>query len=211
MPDHFIEGLLAEHSEVQGIDWITDNIVSIERRNQPPFKAAILKLPLVGPEDVEPYLTTDLSVIVNFPKIGKWTGSAIAACEEAGKAWGQWSLLLRAINAENPEATVNPQIAFSRRALRQHDRVLEVTFELDHLLLVRHENGTTLRVALVYEYDLTGNDVRTARDNLGQFDVLLKTNPNGSILAEAHDAATALCAKVFQIAELLRYLARGRF
>ena len=211
MPDDFIQKLLLEHSEVKSLDWQSDNVVSITRKKYRPFQAAILKSRLVNAEDVEPFLSSPVLVVANFPKIGKWTGSAIEQCEANGKAWGQWGVLLRAINSESPETTENPEIAFSRRALRQHSRVLGVGFEYDHLLLVHHENGKTLRVALLYEYDLTGDDVRGAWDNLGDFDILLKTNPNGSMLSEAYEVAEALGAKVFGIRDTLEYLARGKF
>lgn len=211
MPDDFIQRLLLKHSEVTSLDWHSDNVVSITRKTHPPFQAAILKLRLVTAENVEPFLSGPVIVVANFPKVGKWTGSAIEQCEANGKAWGQWGVLLRAINSESPESTENPEIAFSRRALRQHSRVRGVSFEYDHLLLVHHDNGKTLRIALLYEYDLTGDDVRGAWDNLGPFDVLLKTNPNGSILSEAHDVAESLGAKVFEIRDTLGYLARGQF
>lgn len=211
MPDDFIHSLLLKHSEVTSLDWQSDNVVLITRKKHPPFQAAILKLRLVKAENVEPFLSGPVLVVANFPKVGKWTGSAIEQCEANGKAWGQWGVLLRAINSESPESTENPEIAFSRRALRQHSRVLEVSFEYDHLLLVHHENEKTLRIALLYEYDLTGDDVRGAWDNLGKFDILLKTNPNGSILTEAYEVAEGLGAKVFGIRDTLGYLARGKF
>ncbi|WP_191058241.1 hypothetical protein [Geminicoccus harenae] len=211
MPDEFIHKLLLEHTEVQALDWQSDSVVSILRKRRPPFQAAILKLPLVDLEHVEPFLDSPVSVISNFPRIGKWSGGAIEQCEAAGKAWGQWVVLLKAISSDYPETTANPEISFSRRALRQHSRVVGVSFVFDHLLLVHHENGKRLRVALLYEYDLTGDDVRGAWDHLGAFDVLLKTNPNGSILPEAYQVSEALGAKVFGIKDTLGYLARGKF
>lgn len=211
MPDEFIQKLLLKHTEVQALDWWSDNVVQISRKKYQPFYAAIIKEGLVELEHVQPFLDSAVAVVTNFPKAGKWTGRAIEQCEAHGKAWGQWSVLLRAINSEAPETTENPEISFSRRALRQHSRVQEVTFELDHLLLVHHKNGTTLRIALLYEYDLTADDVRRAWDDLNSFDVLLKTNPNGSILEEARAVAHELGAKVFGIRDTLSYLAKGTF
>ena len=211
MPNEFIQSLLLEHTEVQDLDWVSENIVQISRKKYAPFYAAIIKERLVELEHVQPYLDSDVAVVANFPKVGKWTGPAIEQCEAHWKAWGQWSVLLRAINSETPETTENPEISFSRRAIRQHSRVQGVTFELDHLLLVHHQNGTILRIALLYEYDLTADDVRRAWDDLNSFDVLLKTNPNGSILEEARVVAHELGAKVFEIGDTLSYLAKGTF
>ncbi|WP_189342287.1 hypothetical protein, partial [Mesorhizobium sp. M2A.F.Ca.ET.067.02.1.1] len=152
-----------------------------------------------------------VAVIVNFLKIGKWTGEAIALCEAHGKAWGQWGVLLRALGNEYPETTENPEISFNRRALSQHSRVKDVSFLLDHVLLVEHENGRTFRVAMLYQYDLCGDDVRMAWDDLGPFDLLLKTNPNGSILIDARQVGEALGIKVFGIKDMLAYLGKGKF
>ncbi|RVC95254.1 MAG: hypothetical protein E5W15_06060 [Mesorhizobium sp.] len=109
-------------------------------------------------EHIQPLLDLPVAVIVNFLKIGKWTGEAIALCEAHGKAWGQWGVLLRALGNEYPETTENPEISFNRRALSQHSRVKDVSFLLDHVLLVEHENGRTFRVAMLYQYDLCRKD-----------------------------------------------------
>ncbi|WP_169543957.1 hypothetical protein [Sneathiella aquimaris] len=211
MPDNFIQNLLLKHDEVTCIVWQSDNLVEIFRKNYPPFQAAILKQKIVTPEHVQPFLDTPVSVVVNFPKVGKWTGGAIELCEASWQAWGQWGVLLRAINNETPQSTENPEIAFSRKALGQHSRVKNISFEFDHLLLIEHDLGNTLKVALLYEYDLTGNDIRNTWEEFGAFDILLKTNPNGSILEDAYDVAETLGTKVFGIRDILSYLAKGNF
>jgi hypothetical protein len=211
MGNNFIRDQLIKSADVSAADWVADNIIEISRGRYPPFQAAVLKEKLVTARHVEPVINAPVSIVVNFPKIGMWRGDAIDLCEAHGKAWGQWGELLRALGNETPETTENPKIAFSRRALSQHSRVRSVHFALDHLLLVEHENGTTLRVALLYEYDLCGNDVRNAVDRLGSFDLILKTNPNGSILSDACEVADELGIKVFGIRDTLAYLARGKF
>lgn len=211
MSNDFITQLLLQSPDIAGVIWLSDLVVEISRKKFPPFTAAVIKEKLVETKHVEPFVGSAVSVIANFPKIGMWRGAAIDLCEQHGKAWGQWGVLLRALGNENPETTVNPEIAFSRRALSQHSRVKSVGFIFDHLLNVEHSNGKQLRVGLLYEYDLTGDDVREAWDRLGSFDLLLKTNPNGSILADASDVAAGLGAKVFGIRDTLSYLAKGTF
>ncbi|WP_190237921.1 MULTISPECIES: hypothetical protein [unclassified Mesorhizobium] len=53
--------------------------------------------------------------------------------------------------------------------------------------------------------------VRMAWDDLGPFDLLLKTNPNGSILIDARQVGEALGIKVFGIKDMLAYLGKGKF
>jgi len=211
MGDGFIRRLIQDHSEVEDAVWQSDSIIEIKRKNHAPFNAAIIKEKLVEAKHIQPFLNSPASIIVNFPKIGKWDGDAILRCERHGKAWGQWGVLMRAINSESPERTENPEIYYSYRAIRQHTRVESVSFILDHLLLVNHENGKQLKVALLYQYDLCGDDVRRAWDDLGEFDVLLKTNPNGSILEDADEVANALGIKAFSLKGLFAYLAKGKF
>ena len=211
MSDDYVRNMLLKSHDVTGAVWVEDRIIEISRKKYGSFQAAILKEKLVDTQHVEPFLARPVAVIANFPKIGKWTGGAIERCEAHGKAWGQWGVLLRALGNEAPETTENPEISFNRRALIQHTRVRAVRFLYDHLLLVEHQNGRELRIALLYEYDLSGDDVRSAWDRLGPFDILLKTNPNGSLLNDAHYAAEALGAKVLGFGDMLSYLARGKF
>ncbi len=211
MSDTFIKKIILEANGVSDAVWEADSIITISREKHSPFKAAILSEKLVTAEHVKPYLELSVAVIANFPKVGKWTGEAIELCQAHNKAWGQWSVLLRSLDNEFPETTVDPKIYFSHRALVQHTRVNSVRFLSDHLFLVEHENGKHLRIGLLYEYDLCGDDVRRARENLGPFDVLLKTDPNGQVLNDANQVAKSLGAKAFNIGDLFRYLARGKF
>lgn len=211
MGDEFIRKIILEGQDVIDAMWISESIIEITRKQYPPFQAAILREKLVTEKHIEPFLHLPVAVIANFPKIGQWTGAAIERCEAHGKAWGQWSVLLRALGNETPETTSNPEISFNRRALSQHSRIEDVKFIFDHLLQVTHEKGNIFRVVLLYEYDLGGDDVRRAWDKLGPFDLLLKTNPNGSILVDAEDVARSLGIKVFEIRDMLSYFAKGKF
>jgi hypothetical protein len=211
MADEFVRGLIAKSREVSGASWIDDKIIRIVRKNNDSFDAAILKEKLVTADHVKNLVGSDVSVIANFPKVGKWKGEAIELCEAHGKAWGQWSVLLRALGSDTPEATENPEIAFNRRALSQHSRISDVRFILDHLLLLTHDSGKRVTVAMLYEYDLTSADVRKVWGDIGPFDVLLKTNPNGSIMSDAIETADSLGTRVFEIRDLLAYLGKGVF
>lgn len=211
MSGDFITKIILEGHEVTDAVWQSELVIAITRQKYPPFQAAILREKLVEERHVVPFLNLPVDVIVNFPKIGRWTGAAIELCEAHGKAWGQWSVLLRALGNETPETTVNQEISFNRRTLSQHTRVEHVGFLFDHVLLVKHEKGNIFRIALLYEYDLSGDDVRKAWENLGPFDLLLKTNPNGSILEDVDTVAESLGIKAFGLRDMLGYLAKGKF
>ncbi|NTE86114.1 hypothetical protein [Agrobacterium rubi] len=127
-----------------------------------------------------------------------WWADAIEFCEANAIAWGRYVMLLRASGADFLGESRNPQIQFPRRALLQHTRVKQVGFINDQLLTVRHDTGKVLRIALVYNYDLAPEDMRNARERLGEFDLILKNNPNGSILDGVTEAAESIGAEVYE-------------
>ncbi len=211
MSDEFIRKVLLEKQDVVSAEWRENRVMEIERKERDRFLAAILSERVVLQEHVRPFVNSPVSVIVNFPRIGRWTGEAIAQCEAAGKAWGQWSVLLRALTSDSPETTVNPEINFSRTALAQHTRVESVRFASDRILIVEHELGNKFRVALMNQYDLCGNDVRQAWGENKPFDVVLRTNPNGSTLPDSYEVAESLGIRIFRLREFMGYLAKGAF
>ncbi|MCJ2130320.1 hypothetical protein [Methylobacterium sp. E-045] len=211
MSDHLLNKILSESQDIKDFSWRSKEVVSIKRNEKSDFNAVVFKKNQITFEDVEPFIVNNnISIVVKFPKVGSWRGDAIEACESHNIAWGRFGVLLRALSMDDPENSDDPEIAFSRRALSQHTRVRKVSFESDHLLKVHHDTGKIIRVALVYEYDLSANDVRNAVTRLGKFDALLKTNPNGSVLNDAYSSARSIGAEVYKIRDLMSYLAKLR-
>lgn len=204
----FVSKALRASRDVSSHTWVTAEIVEIERSERQAFRAAVISKKMVFLDHVMPLAGSGVEVIVNFPKVGMWRADAIEFCEANGIAWGRYGVLLRALGEDFPAATRDPQIHFPRRALLQHTRVKHVGFINDQLLSVHHDTGKILRIALVYDYDLAPEDIRDARERLGEFDLVLKNNPNGSILDGVAQAAESMGAAVYEIADLLRHLGR---
>ncbi len=204
----FVSKALTASGDVSDHTWVAPEIVEIERPEKQSFRAAVIAKKMVFVDHVKPLADQGVEVIVNFPKVGMWRADAIEFCEANGIAWGRYGVLLKALRADFPGESRDPQIQFPRRALSQHTRVKEVGFINDQLLTVRHDTGKVLRIALVYDYDLAPEDIRNARERLGEFDLVLKNNPNGSILDGVAEAADSIGAEVFEIAGILRYLGR---
>ncbi|MGO6926130.1 hypothetical protein ACCS55_15945 [Rhizobium ruizarguesonis] len=204
----FVSKALKSSRDVSNHAWVTSEIVEIERAEKQAFRAAVISKKMVFLDHVEPFAESGVEVIVNFPKVGMWRADAIEYCEASGIAWGRYGVLLRALDADFPGESRDPQIQFPRRALLQHTRVKQVGFINDQLLTVRHDTGKVIRIALVYDYDLAPEDIRNARERVGEFDLVLKNNPNGSILDGVAEAAESMGAAVFEIKDLLKYLGR---
>lgn len=204
----FVSKALKASRDVSNHTWVTSEIVEIERAEKQAFRAAVIAKKMVFLDHVKPLAESGVEVIVNFPKVGMWRADAIEYCEANGIAWGRYGVLLRALDADFPGESRDPQIQFPRRALSQHTRVKQVEFINDQLLTVRHDTGKVIRIALVYDYDLAPEDIRNARERLGEFDLVLKNNPNGSILDGVAEAAESMGIDVFEIKDLLKYLGR---
>ncbi len=87
-----------------------------------------------------------------------------------------------------PANATEKTTSFARRIIRQHPNVQRVTY-VNSLVLDAHTNRGTIRVAFDDSYDLCGDSVRTAWDELRPFNVLFKNNPNGGITSDANDVA----------------------
>ena len=51
---------------------------------------------------------------------------------------------------------------------------------------------------MLNEYELTADHIRTARDRYGSFDVVVNTNPNGSVTSAAAEAAKSMGVEILK-------------
>lgn len=206
----FIDNVLAGHDRIEEHAWIDEGFLEVKRKDYlESFTVGLLWERCVTVDHVSPFVNRCASFIANVPSIGLWQGDAIRFCEAKQVGWGRFGALLSAIGSDlDPRDHQDREIYFPRRALEQHGRVASVDFIFHKLMRVNLKSGATTTVALDGAYDLTSDDVRRVRAWLGEFDILLKNNPNGSITKDAVSAADSLGARVMKIGELLAYLAK---
>lgn len=209
MKHNFVSETLQKIGEVDGLEWLSTNLLRIVRTEKGDFDAGVLWEKLVKVEHVEPLIEEGAQFISNVPKIGLWAGDAINFCEARGVAWGRLGALMAACSDDDPSTHQDSKIRFPRRALSQHSRCVAFDFVYDQLFKITLDSGKTLRVAIIDTYDVSADDLREARARLGKFDVALKGNPNGSIYPEARRAAVNIGAEVMMIGELMRLMAKG--
>ncbi len=210
MSNDFVNGVLSEIDEVSDLKWLSENIVRITRDTKKPFTAGVLSKKQVSLADVSPLIDSGVSFVTNVPKAGLWLGEAIDACEDGDVAWGRLGALMSACAYDDePERHEDRQVYFAVRAIRQHNRVTDLTYIYDKLFEVTLNNDNCLLVAVLQAYDLTADELRNARKKLGKFDIALKNNPNGRITSDAREAAEGMGIQVLGIGELLRHMGRG--
>ncbi|MGL5011617.1 MAG: hypothetical protein ACRC6I_17200 [Paracoccaceae bacterium] len=205
----FINNALAGHDGVKEFEWLTDDIILIKNDDYSNnFMAGILWEQLVEPRHVEPLIKHNVSFISNIPKVGLWSGAAIRICEASHVAWGRFGALLSACGSrDDPRNHVDKEIGFARTALEQHSNVAALEFIFHKLFKLYLRSGSSVRVALVNDYDITSTEVRSAKKWLGDFDLILKNNPNGRITADANSAAESIGVKIMKIGDLMKHIA----
>ena len=210
MSNDFVSGILSNVDEVSGLEWLNKNVVRISRNTKQTFTAGVLSKKRVSLADVSPLIDMEVSFITNVPKAGLWLGEAIDACEQSGVAWGRLGALMSACACDDePAEHKDGQVYFPVRAIGQHDRVVNLQYVYDKSLEITLDNDTRLLVAIIQAYDLTAEELRSARKKMGKFDIALKNNPNGRITSDAREAAEGMGIQVLWIGELLKYMGRG--
>lgn len=206
----FINNALAGHDGVKEFEWLTDDIILIKDHGYTNnFMAGILWERLVEPHHVDPLVKNHVSFITNIPKVGLWSGAAINLCEANQVAWGRFGALLSACgSSDDPRNHVDKEIGFARTALEQHSCVVSLEFIFHKLFKLHLRGGNSIKVALVNAYDITSTEVRSAKEWLGDFDIILKNNPNGRITADANSAAESIGAKIMKIGDLMKHIAK---
>ena len=182
----------AEH--VTKVDVLDDRVLRVEREEHEPFVAGIISKSAVTSDDIKGLISSkhDVEIIINVPKESFWYGSALDLAERNNVATGQYGDLLRAIGEDDVRALVAKDRIFVERSLRQHSRVSGLERSYDKVYVLSRHGLSNLTAAMINEYELTADHLRTAWDRYGKFDVAVCTNPNGTITSAARQAAKSM-------------------
>lgn len=186
----------AEH--VTQVEVLADQVLRVSRDKYAPYVAGVVSAKSVKVDNIMPLVESALGVeiIANVPKESYWTGHAIALAQVHNIATGGYGDLLRVIEVEDVRAFQQKETAFIERGLRQHDRITSFNRLHDRLYLI-HRNGLPdVTVAMLNEYELTADHLRTARDRYGQFSIVVITNPNGGPTDSAAEVAQTMGTEI---------------
>lgn len=173
------------------------------RRND---SAPLVKLSTVQEVHAE---NNNITMIIAIPREARWSGAAMSWLQDQGIAFGGVGDLLSALSYDDDLSTYrNKTIMFVDNGLRRHSRVLELEWVESRKLEVKLKNDAVITVALDDSYDITMGVARDAARVLGEFDILLKTNPNGSITSNGREDVEHLGFRTYTWGQLLGYLAK---
>lgn len=164
--------------------------------------------PVVMPADVESALAhaTKPQFVVNIPSSASWSGPAIAIVHAVPAGFGSLGDLGRAARKGNLSGYRNETFGYFERAVGQHSNVRQLTRLYDMVIVADRFSGQPLTIALIDAYNMSAEDVRTARSKYGLFDIALKTSSYGGVTSAAREAAMSMDAEALMFRELMRRL-----
>lgn len=207
---------LRSFDTVTQIEVIGEDFMRIHRKDRfldefpQPFVAGIISAKKVTAAEVNAIAEKEqpFDFIANIPADGVWQGDAIARAEELSLGWGGIGELRSAIGQPIVRGFEKKEYGFALRGIRQHTNVSLVHRLYDRLLVIDRHRHDSLKVVLLYEYELTAERIRQAWTLYGAFSIILRTNPNGGPTQNARDVATSLGSEIFQWGEFLGRLNR---
>ena len=183
------------------------NALILQVDEKPPLRSVVINERQVSIAVVKDSLKQDHEFVMNVTGFGKavWSGEAIDFCEIHGLGWGSMGDLYRAARDEDPTRAPK-QFEFATRMIKQHKNVSNAVRLNDSAFQLDRFKGTPLTVGLCHAYELTSDDVRTAWERHGPFQILFDTNPNGGFTTEALETAEQLGVFVGKARQIVRRL-----
>jgi hypothetical protein len=196
----WVAGNLRKAEHVSKVEVLSDQVLRVSRSKYAPYVAGILSAIRVEADAIRPLVESELGVeiIANVPKESCWTGGALTLAHSNNIATGAYGDLLRVIDIQDVRAFKSKETEFVERGLRQHDRISSFERVYDRLYRISRSSLPDLTVAMLNEYELTADHLRTARDRYGQFSVAVITNPNGRATSSAEEAAQAMGMEILK-------------
>jgi hypothetical protein len=201
---------IAEHDNVRSVEVVSSNEIHVERKTGGSLKIATMSADRVDEETVAALLMEkeNIDFVVNIPKAAYIVGNTFALAEERNFGFGGLGDLFGALRSESPRTYVNKEFEFVLRSLRQHTVVSQVTRVDDRRLLVQRKGLEPVTVLVLNDYELTAEHVRNGIERYGQFQAIVRSNPNSRVTNAAATAADESGIQIFSWSELFGQLKR---
>lgn len=189
---------------------LAPQIVEIVRKEYPILRVGTVAVACVDQGVVAAMLEQphEFSFIVNVPKEAYVTGDALGLAATNSIPIGGLGDLMRAVRLSDVSEYVAPETHFIERGLKQHSRVANYKRLHDRLYAIGRWQFDSLTAVFLNAYELTADQLRTARDRYGIFDMVVVTNPNGRVTSSALNVAGGLGCKIYKWGEFLGALNR---
>lgn len=207
----WVVGKLSEDKTLQVVSRTADNLLVIEAKDGYSFIVGVLGVQsIVERSDVQPLFAgaTRPALVVNVPSKTLWRGSAIDFVHAMPAAFGTFGDISRAAQTKAAGLYRDKNMGFFIDAISQHKNVSSVSYVFDRVFRANRKDGTSVVVAVIDAYNMSAEDVRNARTQLGDFDVIVKSSSYGSITEQAEAAAQSMGAQALKFGQLMQQLAR---
>lgn len=200
-PGQFVAEALSRHTDVSRAEPLDDRVVEVHRKRDPSFIVGVVSVTLVERATIEELVDDNrVEFICNIPREAAWTGEAIALIRQRRIAFGGIRDLFAATSRKGPVRDfVRSEFEFIERIFDQHSAVARVERVYDRVYRLHRLALPAVTVALINEYDLTADHIRTAWQRYGPFTDVLANNPNCRYTAEATEAAKQLKVKLLPL------------
>ncbi|AZL74683.1 hypothetical protein [Pseudomonas oryziphila] len=160
--------------------------------------------------DVEPLFSqpNKPDFIVNIPSNAIWTGEAINFVHQASAAFGTLSEVISAYSTGDAGSYREKNMNFYTKAFLQHSNVTDVSFVYRTVLKIERRRGESLIIAIVDAYNMSAEDIRNTWNNVGYFDIALKSTSYGGITSNATSAAKSMGAEALMFSEVMSRLSK---
>lgn len=197
---------------IAAVDVTPSGLLRISRKEQSSFTVAAIGIEdVVTDAHVAPFFAVadGPQFVVNVPSKAIWTGPAIDLVHSGQAAFGGMGDLTRASRQEGVSSYRFRSYQFVEDGLRQHSAVRQVTRLYDRKFMVVRNGLPDLTIVLIDAYEMSAEDVRTARKQYGPFNAALKMTSYGGVTTAAKEAAASMGAGAFLWRDLMRRLRKS--
>lgn len=207
----WVAGKIDDTGEFEAINRTPEGFLSITSDRAGNFLLAVLGVKgVIERSHVQPIFAGKVKpeFVVNVPSKTKWGGSAIHRIHLENAAFGTLGEVSKAARGQNVGWYRNKGMEFFINAMMQHKNVIDVSYVFENVFFVKRKVGEPLTVAIIEAYNMSAEDVRNARTQLGAFDIVVKSSGYGSVTSNATEAALSMGAEALAFKELMVRLAR---
>ncbi len=206
-PFEWIKEKLSNDQHIESVEIVDDKLLHIIRDNGTLIRICQTNLDRFFCKDIKDIENNnEVDFILHLSKEPFVHGRVYDLLELSGKVLGGFGDLFRVVAQDYTWPYYPPEVKFIKRGLEQHTKVSSVR-RLDNKRYEISRMGLEPVVIIALnDYDLGIESIRSASVKYGNFDAVLKSNPNGRITSSAREHINSINIRVLWWRELMRDL-----
>lgn len=208
-PTSWVAGKLVTDERLEIVDRTQEDFLVVRSHVGFEFVVAVIGIEhVIKLSDVNPLFAKAMkpNLVINVPSKALWSGEAIYHIHSENAAFGTLGVVSRVAYTDNVGSYHDKNMGFFINAMEQHENVSSVSCIFDSMFKADLRNGSSIVVAVVDAYNMSAEDVRSAKSRYGHFDVVVKASSYGSITSHAEEAAMSMGAEVLTFGGLMQRL-----